>query len=488
MRKPVKGSPALRRILIGLDAAGAVLAWALALTVGDGLDGPGLSRLPNTAGAVALAGVLSVAIIASQRLYLARECTVRAHESLRLGRAAVLGALLLQAGERQLGVQISLAESLGAIAAAFTAQRLFRDGYRSWLATHRRNGRHSRAILLVGANDEGAELYQLIADHPELGYRVCGVAGNPEEVLAAGFDVPFLGELRGPKAGSRLVAAALELEANGVVVAASAMSSADLNRIVRDLLGAGLHVHLSTGIRGIDSRRVRSQPIAHEPLFYLEPGSLSGWQLRVKRALDVIGAGIGLLLAAPVLVLCALAVKCYDRGPIFFRQERVGRDGKAFTILKFRTMVTDAEARLVELLESNEREGALFKLTHDPRITPIGRLLRASSLDELPQLINVLRGEMSLVGPRPALPAEVAQFDEELLARQRVLPGITGLWQVEARDNVSFRTYQRLDLFYVENWSVGLDIAILAATLQAVAGRCVRILRPRRAEGAFGLN
>src|SRR5439155_25047334 len=195
----------------------------------------------------------------------------------------------------------------------------------------------------------------------------------------------------------------------------------------------GVPVHLSSGIRGIDYRRVRSHPLAHEPLFYLEPISLARWQVVLKRSLDLLLAGIGLLLSVPLLAASALAIKLHDGGPVFFRQKRVGRAGKWFTILKLRTMVIDAEDRLAELMHLNERDGGITKLKNDPRITPIGRFLRATSLDELPQLINVIRGDMSLVGPRPALPSEVANFDEELQARHRVRPGITGLWQVEAR-------------------------------------------------------
>ena len=202
-----------------------------------------------------------------------------------------------------------------------------------------------------------------------------------------------------------------------------------------------------------------------------------------RRLLRTIGVLLALL-AAPVLAACALAIKLSDKGPVFFSQQRVGQDGKPFTILKLRTMVVDAEERLADLMEKNQREGVLFKLSDDPRVTKIGRILRATSLDELPQLINVARGDMSLVGPRPALPLEVAQFDEELLARQRVRPGITGLWQVEARDSASFQAYQRLDLFYVENWSVSLDLAILLSTVQTVASRGIRAFRKRTAPAA----
>ena len=157
---------------------------------------------------------------------------------------------------------------------------------------------------------------------------------------------------------------------------------------------------------------------------------------------------------------------------MLFRQRRVGRDGVEFEILKFRSMCVDAEARLAALrAEHNERSGPLFKLERDPRVTAIGRFIRAFSLDELPQLLNVLRGEMSLVGPRPALPSEVAEFPADLHARHLVRPGITGLWQVEARDNPSFGAYRRLDLFYVDNWSLLLDLIILLGTIEQVLVR-----------------
>jgi len=473
-----RGSNFLRRVLVLLDATAVTIAWAVALLVPDGLDAPGISRLPNLLGAVALATAAAVAIIASQRLYLARVCSVRAVETVRLGRTAILLALLLQASERKLGVRVSLTESIAGATLSFALLGSFRDGYRAWLKAHRRQGRHSRPIVVVGANEEGYDLYRLIGDHPELGFTVCGVVGNPSEVTERGYDVPWLGDI------AHVADAVSAAGANGVLVAASALPSTQLNKVVRDLLVAGVHVHLSSGIRGIDYRRVRSHPLAHEPLFYLEPISLARWQMVTKRATDLVLAGIGLVLAAPVLAACALAIKTSDKGPVFFRQQRVGRDGRTFTILKLRTMVVDAEARLEELASQNQREGVLFKLANDPRVTRVGRLLRSTSLDELPQLINVMRGDMSLVGPRPALPVEVAQFDEELLARQRVRPGITGLWQVEARDSVSFSAYQRLDLFYVENWSVSLDLAILLSTVQTVASRTLRAVRRRSAPAA----
>ncbi len=467
-----RGSNTLRRILVVLDATAVALAWAIALTVPDGLDTPGFTRLANIGLAVVVATGVALALIASQRLYLARVCSVRAVETVRLGRTAAIVALLLQAGERKLGIHLSMTEMIGGAALSFAFLGASRDGYRAWLKAHRRAGRHSRPIVVVGANEEGSDLYHLVQNHPELGFRICGIVGNPSEVTDRDYNVPWLGDM------NQVVEAVQAAGANGVLVAASALPSAQLNRVVRDLLVAGVHVHLSSGIRGIDYRRLRSQPMAHEPLFYLEPVSLARWQVVTKRALDLVFSGIGLVLAGPVLAACAVAIKLNDRGgPVFFKQERVGLDGKTFTILKLRSMCVDAEEKLKELATQNQRDSVLFKLANDPRVTSIGRILRSTSLDELPQLINVLRGDMSLVGPRPALPVEVAQFDEELLARQRVRPGITGLWQVEARDNESFHAYQRLDLFYVENWSVSLDLAILLSTVQSVAARGARCLR-----------
>ena len=213
-------------------------------------------------------------------------------------------------------------------------------------------------------------------------------------------------------------------------------------------------------------------PIAHEPLLYVSSPSLSPVQVGFKRAFDIAVAAALLVALAPLLAAIAIAIKLTDHGPVLFRQKRVGRNGVEFEILKFRSMCVDAEARLAALRAGqNERSGPLFKLTVDPRVTKVGRLIRAFSFDELPQLLNVLRGDMSLVGPRPALPSEVAEFPDELQARHLVRPGITGLWQVEARDNPSFEAYRRLDLFYVDNWSLLLDLIILLGTIDHVLVR-----------------
>jgi lipopolysaccharide/colanic/teichoic acid biosynthesis glycosyltransferase len=202
--------------------------------------------------------------------------------------------------------------------------------------------------------------------------------------------------------------------------------------------------------------------------------ALSPRSLALKRMLDIVLGSAILLASAPVVAVAAFLIRREDGGRVLFRQERIGHNGKPFTLYKLRTMSPDAEERKDELLGENMRRGPLFKASDDPRVTRIGRLLRLTSLDEIPQLFNVLLGEMSLVGPRPALPEEVEQFDAELLLRHDVLPGITGLWQVEGRDDASFDSYHRLDLHYVENWSLLLDLSILFSTVAALVGRTLR--------------
>jgi exopolysaccharide biosynthesis polyprenyl glycosylphosphotransferase len=191
--------------------------------------------------------------------------------------------------------------------------------------------------------------------------------------------------------------------------------------------------------------------------------------LVIKSVFDKIIATAMMIAFSPVLALISLAIMLEDRGPVLFTQTRVGKDGQPFTVLKFRTMVPDAEARKEALLALNEGDGLLFKLRQDPRITTIGSWLRRTSLDELPQLINVMLGEMSLVGPRPALPVEAALYTDEVSRRLAVKPGMTGLWQISGRSDLSYEDAVRLDLRYVENWTLALDLQILWKTAAAVA-------------------
>jgi len=218
-----------------------------------------------------------------------------------------------------------------------------------------------------------------------------------------------------------------------------------------------------------------------EAFLYVEPGRGSAWQFAAKRAMDLLGATVGLLIAAPILLLAWIAIRLEDGGPAMYRQVRIGLNEQPFLLYKLRSMTLAAEKRDDPGLINERIDGPLFKAAHDPRVTRVGAVLRALSIDELPQLFNVLSGAMSLVGPRPALPQEVAPLDPELRRRHGIKPGITGLWQLEARDNPSFHAYRRLDLLYVDNWSIGLDLVILLSTVPKVMASAMRI---RRREGS----
>jgi exopolysaccharide biosynthesis polyprenyl glycosylphosphotransferase len=258
------------------------------------------------------------------------------------------------------------------------------------------------------------------------------------------------------------------LGATGVLIATTDVDPTTTNRLARRLVEAGIHVELSSSLMDIDAERLSVRSLGRFPVLYVEPVKRRGAPAVAKRAFDLLGAATGMLLTAPLWLIVAVAIKVGSRGPVLFRQERVGRRGRRFYVYKFRTMVIDAEEQLIDLRDANEADGPLFKVRHDPRVTAVGRVLRKLSLDELPQLLNVLRGQMSLVGPRPALPREVTQWGPELFDRLRVQPGITGMWQVMGRSDSSFAEYQRWDLYYVDNWSLWRDLSILARTVPVV--------------------
>lgn len=324
----------------------------------------------------------------------------------------------------------------------------------------RRRGRKLQPVVIVGTGQEARELAELLTDHPETGMKFVGVVGDRATAERHDLGPMWIGPTE------RLVSTMEAAGTTKAVVAPSSFRSTSFRTVVNTLLDNNFDIALSSGVSRIGVHRHRVSDVVHEPLVLLEPLSVRGWHAMAKRAADVVGAAIGLVLAAPVLGLAALAIKITDRGPVLYRQDRVGRDGQRFSIIKLRTMRVNADRELESLKAENERNGPLFKLTGDKRITRVGKVLRELSLDELPQLFNVLRGDMSLVGPRPALPSEVEEFDAELRSRAKVRPGLTGLWQVEARTNASFSAYRRLDLHYVDNWSFWLDVRIILATAQ----------------------
>jgi exopolysaccharide biosynthesis polyprenyl glycosylphosphotransferase len=262
-----------------------------------------------------------------------------------------------------------------------------------------------------------------------------------------------------------------ELAVDCVFVASSAVSPDAVAEIAKAARLEGVEVRLSANLPYVLPTRLTAQPLDHLTMISLKSASLSGGQAAAKRAFDILGASAGLLLTLPLWAGIALAIRLTSGSPVLFRQLRVGRRGRPFTLLKFRTMVDGAEDMLRDLRDRNEADGPLFKIREDPRVTPIGRWLRAWSLDELPQLLNVLRGDMSLVGPRPPLPSEVESYEDWQHGRLEVAPGITGVWQVEGRVELPFDESVRRDIFYIENWSLSYDLYILAKTFPALLSR-----------------
>jgi exopolysaccharide biosynthesis polyprenyl glycosylphosphotransferase len=238
--------------------------------------------------------------------------------------------------------------------------------------------------------------------------------------------------------------------------------------MIAELRDIDVDVHVSSGLFEVMTRRVFVREIGGVPLITVKGLSLSRANLLTKRIFDLLVAGAVVILGAPIWIVIMVLIKVTSPGPIFFGQERIGRYGEPFEMLKFRSMVDDAEERLTALEDENEASGPLFKMKDDPRITSIGGWMRKYSVDEFPQLINVLKGEMSLVGPRPPLPRETTEYTEYHWRRLEVVPGMTGLWQVSGRSSLTFEEMVRLDVFYIENWSVGLDLSLIMRTIPAV--------------------
>jgi exopolysaccharide biosynthesis polyprenyl glycosylphosphotransferase len=326
-------------------------------------------------------------------------------------------------------------------------------------------------VVIAGEGSHVDDVAAVLNREAWLGYRIVGALLPPSQRLpftASG--VPVIGTT------DEAVGSVFESRADLMVLTEGALpSSADFRRIAWDLEGHHVQMAIVPSLSDISSGRVTMQPVGGLPLVHVgQPQSLGASRIP-KRLFDLVGATVLLLLGLPIMLLTAVAIKLEDRGPVLFRQTRVGRDGMLFECLKFRSMVTDAEARLsgVSHLNTNA-DGVLFKAQRDPRITRVGKVIRRFSVDEMPQLVNVINGDMSLVGPRPALPSEVSRYAPEVERRLHVRPGLTGLWQVSGRSDLTWDDTVRLDLYYVDNWSIVQDLSILTKTLHAV-------VRPRGA-------
>jgi exopolysaccharide biosynthesis polyprenyl glycosylphosphotransferase len=342
--------------------------------------------------------------------------------------------------------------------------------WRQWLGVQRQRGRYSARVLLVGSVSSAARIAGELARQPAAGYVVVGacVPNALTSERVPGTAIPVLGDI------DELQLAIEVTGADTVVVTSSGDISPERMRQLSWSLEPGRqHLVVVPSLIDIGGPRIHTRPVAGLPLIHVETPRYEGRKLFAKRALDIVGSTILIVLLSPFFVAIAAAVRLSGPGPVLFHQDRIGINGARFMVLKFRSMVPDAEARLATLHDRERAVGnmVMFKMQDDPRITPVGRFIRRFSLDELPQLFNVFRGSMSLVGPRPPLESEVRLYEKHVHRRFLVKPGITGLWQISGRSNLTWEDGVRLDLYYVENWSITGDLIILWRTVRAVLAR-----------------
>ncbi len=409
----------------------------------------------------ALLPVLLLAVLVVSRAYERRFLFVGTDEYQRVMRGGV--GLIAFAAVVSYALDLDLARSyvLAALPTAFGSVVVLRFAMRKRLHLERARGESLRRVLVVGHELSVIGITRQLRRERYHGLEVVGACLPAEHDGVV--DLPVYGTFDD-------VANAVDAADADTVVVLSCpeLDGVALRRLAWRLERDEVDLIVASALIDVAGARTTIRPFDGLPMLHVEHPRLHGGARFVKDLVDRLGALLLLLLFGPVLLGVALSVRVTSRGPVLFRQVRVGRDGSLFRIFKFRSMYVDAEARLAELRHLNEHDGVLFKIRDDPRVTPVGRWLRRLSLDELPQLLNVLLGQMSLVGPRPPLPAEVAAYADDVRRRLAVKPGMTGLWQVSGRSDLPWEEAVRLDLRYVENWSLSLDLVILLRTMTAV--------------------
>ncbi|MEV4618074.1 sugar transferase [Asanoa sp. NPDC049573] len=411
-----------------------------------------------------LSALLPVALVVAvglSRVYEARFLFVGTDEYQRVIRAGL--SLIAGVAMVSYALEIPLARSyvLIALPAATFATVAVRFGLRKRLHRAREKGDCLRRVIVVGHELAVIHLARQLRRERYHGLEVVGACLPPQHDGEVG--LPVYGTFDD-------VADAVDSSGADTVIVLSCpeIDGQTLRRLAWRLERDEIDLILANALIDVAGDRTTIRPVDGLPMLHVEHPRLEGAARLGKEVFDRLGAAVLLALLSPVLLVVALWIRLDSSGPVLFRQVRTGRDGREFLIYKFRSMYLDAEARLQELRHLNEHDGVLFKIRNDPRITPVGRRLRRFSLDELPQLFNVLLGQMSLVGPRPPLPQEVAQYADDVRRRLAVKPGMTGLWQVSGRSDLPWEEAVRLDLRYVENWSLSLDLVILMRTLAAV--------------------
>lgn len=338
--------------------------------------------------------------------------------------------------------------------------------WRQWLNVKRSQGAYTSRVLLVGSLASATHIAKELNGRPQAGYKVIGACVPTQMIgdLLPESSIPIFGDLtKIPQAMAASGADTL------VITSADELPPQRVRELSWGLEPGRQHLVVAPSLVDIGGPRIHTRPVAGLPLIHVETPRYEGGKRFAKRVFDTIGSGTILLLLSPILLVIAAIVRLSSEGPVLYRQERIGRNGAPFDMLKFRSMRVNADAELEALLaQQGTSEVPLFKVQNDPRITPVGRFLRKHSIDEFPQLLNVLKGDMSLVGPRPQRDGEVALYDAAAKRRLIVQPGMTGLWQVSGRSSLSWDDAIRLDLYYVENWSITGDLVILWRTVKAV--------------------
>ncbi|MEV5437602.1 sugar transferase [Streptomyces sp. NPDC052682] len=389
-----------------------------------------------------------------------------AEEFRRLGRSLFMATVVLALGGIALtsrNIKLWIFVAIPAIALVTMPARYL---LRLWLHRQRKEGRCLRPVLAAGSVDTVRDLITRTRKFPHLGWRVDGVCTTD------GLGLDGEQQLDGVPVVGQLADVAKHVRHDGYRVVAVTpdphWSPDRLQRLAWNLEGSDAEMVVAPVLMEVAGPRLHVDAVLGIPLLRVSMPAFTGGRRAVKGVVDRVGAALLLVLFAPLMVLVGLLVVVDSRGGVFYRQRRVGKDGREFTIYKFRTMVAGAHGARAQLADRNEGAGLLFKLRRDPRVTRVGAVLRRYSIDELPQLFNVLTGSMSLVGPRPPLPEECAAYGPEIRRRLLVKPGLTGLWQISGRSDLPWEEAVRLDLRYVEDWSLALDTVILWKTLRAV--------------------
>jgi exopolysaccharide biosynthesis polyprenyl glycosylphosphotransferase len=453
-----------RQIIIASDLAAGLAAGLLSLIARFGAEANASYIVLSL-----LAPVLWVAAVASQRGYENRFLGTGPDEYRRLADATLVLFALTAATSFLFNGDLSRRYVVVALPVALVLSFVGRRQLRSWLFKRRLAGQGLQRVLVVGRADSVAHLVEQFDREPWHGLVAVGAcvpSASEDAEWSLQSQIPVVGD---PDA---ILDTVDELGVEVVAVASHPdLSGHALRRLAWSLDERGIELIVSPGIIEVAGPRLSIRPVAGLSLLHLDRPVTRGGRMLVKGVIDRLLALTLLLMASPVMVLAAVCVKASSRGPVIFRQTRIGVGGRPFRMLKFRSMVADAEARRAELEKHNEDDGLKFKIRNDPRVTRVGAFLRRFSVDELPQLWNVVRGDMSLVGPRPPLPEEVEAYDTDATRRLRVRPGLTGLWQVSGRSDLTWEESLRLDLRYVDNWSFWLDVAILWRTWRAVLSR-----------------